>query len=201
MNWQAWLITWLPYGLTLLILFWLFTLTLRDGLTLRTAKISLALILGITMLTIGAKMTYLYLRLRGDQFSQYLIPAYGENYYLRILWDLSQPLLWSLLIGLGLVVVFLILRRILKSPLVDTTDFLVVMLAIIAVGPTNVLVLILGGFGLMLLWQIFKIFSGQKISRLERLQITPFVLVVAMAVMVLSNFPFYFKFLNLLRLI
>jgi len=99
------------------------------------------------------------------------------------------------------VVVFLILRRILKSPLVDTTDFLVVMLAIIAVGPTNVLVLILGGFGLMLLWQIFKIFSGQKISRLERLQITPFVLVVAMAVMVLSNFPFYFKFLNLLRLI
>lgn len=201
MIWFQEILTWLPFGFTLVILFWLFSLTLGGGLSSRTVKISLTAILIVNILTIAGKIIYLFFQSKDEKYRSILESIYGQNYFLKISWDLVNPIFWSIVAGLGLVLLLLMIQKVSRSPLFDQTDLWLILLTMIAVGSTNVLVLILGSFVLMLFLQFFAVIKGKKAVLNFRLQIAPFLLAAAIIILILSNFSWYWQFLALIKLI
>lgn len=200
MTWFNQLIFWVPLTLTGLILLGLFYWELRNKVTVKIAGISLAIVGGIYLLQLGGQTAYLYFMLKKDELGQYLLPGRGTNYFYQTIWAMGQSLVWSLAIGLSLVLVLLILKKILKSPLFDWADLLILILTIIVVGSSSVLILVIGSFLIMIFFLLGFSLRQKKIITEPRLTLSPFLLFVAFAILILNNFEFYWKLLRLLRL-
>jgi len=201
MVWVVRIILWAPIVLSGLILAWLFFLELKDRLSSKTAGRFLAVVIGIYFLDILVKIIYTYFKLKGSSLGQYFLPGSGDNYFYRLIWDYFQPSAWAALSGLGIILILIILRRILKSTIVDKKDLFIIILTVFVVGTSNVLVLIVGSFLLMLFVQLGASIRQKKMVTGWRLKISPFLLPMAILLLILNNFTFYLKFLALLRLI
>lgn len=200
MNWQIQLIFWLPFSLTAIILLGLFYLELKTEVSSRTVGKALAIIISVYFLKIAAQSVYIYFSLKGDELGQHFLPGKGTNYFYQMLWNISQPYLWALAIGLVLVLILFVLRKIMHSSMVDRSDLLIIILTVFVVGASSVLLLIIGSFLLMIFFLSGFNIRKRKIDTRLRLKLAPFLLLVAFIILILSNFNFYWHFLALLRL-
>lgn len=193
------LLFWVPLVLSSVIILWLFYLTLKSKVSPRTASRALAVIVLIYFLRLVTQMTYIYLKFKGDEFGKYLLPPKSDYLY-QVAWQMSSPYVFALAIGLILVIVLLVLRRVLKTEILDRADFLILLLTVFVVGDINVVILVLGSFFLMIFFLIGFSLRQKKINTRARLTLSPFLLLTAFAILVLSNFDFYSNFLILLHL-
>lgn len=202
MIWFSNLIFWVPLSISAIILLWLFYLEIR-GVTVsaRTAGISLLIIVGINILQFLARSLYLYFALKANGLGQYLLPGKGTNYFYQTIWSFGQPYLWTLAIALGLALILLIIKIIMKSPIVDRADLYLITLTAVVVGSSSVLILILASFFLMFIFQLIYSLRQRKLKTSFRLAMAPFLLIVAFVILILNYFEFYWKFLGLLRLV
>lgn len=201
MDWQVKLIFWIPLGLTAIVFLWLLFLEIKGRVSSRLAGKLLAAVIAIYFLQITAQMVLLFFRLRGDEFGKYLLPGSGSKYFYNIYWSLGQPYLWALAVGLILILILILLRFVFRSEIVDRADLFIILMTIFAVGISNVLILILGTFFLMVFFLIGFNLRQKKVNSSARLKLTPFLLFTAIAILILSNFQFYWQFLNMLKLI
>lgn len=200
MIWMTRLIIWLPPVLTAIILIYLLYVEFfRRGIAARTGRRALLIVIAIYILALGAKVTYLYFQLKSDEFGKYLLPP-NSRYFYEAIWAMSSPYLLALIVGFVLILVLLALQKVLHAELVDSSDIYILMLVIFVVGVPSILVLILGSFFLMLFFLLGFSVRQKKMATAARLAITPFLLLVALAILVLNNFNFYLEFLTLLRL-
>lgn len=199
MNWYGYLIFWLPLGLLGLIVLWLFYLELKNQVSLKIARRGFIAVLIITFLEIVSQTTFLYFNLRQDEIGKFLLPPQSDYFY-QAIWMISSAHVWALAIGIILVLVLLLLKRIFRSDLVDRSDLYILLLVVLVVGPSSVVVLILASFFLMIFFLIGFSLREKKIDTRARLSLAPFLLIISFAILILSNFDFYYTFLQLLRL-
>ncbi|KKQ17420.1 MAG: hypothetical protein US31_C0019G0007 [Berkelbacteria bacterium GW2011_GWA1_36_9] len=193
------LIFWVPLVLSSLIILRLFYLELKSKVTSKTAKRSLIAIILIYFLQIATQITYIYIKLKGDDFGKFLLPP-KSNYLYQVAWQISSSYVFALAIGLILILVLLVLRKIFKAEILDKADFYVLLLTVFVVGASNVLILVLASFFLMIFFLIGFSFRQKKITATARVTLSPFLLLTAFAILILQNFEFYQKLLTLLRL-
>ncbi|MCL5407421.1 MAG: hypothetical protein M1429_02915 [Patescibacteria group bacterium] len=193
------LLFWVPLVLSSLIILWLFYLELRSKVSSKTAGRALTAIILIYFLQIATQAVYIYIKFKGDQFGKYLLPP-KSNYFYQIIWQMSSSYVFALAIGLVLVLVLLLLRQVFKAEILDRADFFILLLTVSVVGASSVLVLILGSFFLMTFFLFGFSLKQKKLSTRARLTLAPFLLITAFAILILNNFDFYVKFLQLLRL-
>ncbi|MFA6492850.1 MAG: hypothetical protein WCV58_01785 [Patescibacteria group bacterium] len=199
MNWLFTLLFWVPLVFSCVVVLWLFYLTLVGKISSKAARRALIAVIVIYFLQIAVNITYFYFRLKGDEFGKYLLPP-NSNYLYQAAWAMSSPSVWALAIGIGLVLILLLLRKIFHSEILDRSDFYILLLTIFLVGPSSVLVLVLVSFLLMICFLIGFSFKQKKVDYRAKLILSPFLLIVAFIILILNNFEFYFKFLEMLRL-
>lgn len=199
MNWFAYLLFWVPPIFAGLILVWLFYLTLKGKLSARIAKQSFVLVIIVYFLKIIIQLGYIYFRLRNDEFGKFFLPP-ENNYFYNLIWETSSPYLIALGIGVFIVLVLWLLKKYFGSEILDRSDFYVLLLTIFVVGLSNIIVLILGSLFLMIFFLIGFNLRQKKLNTEARLVLTPFLLIVSLAILVLGNFNFYLEFLEYFRL-
>lgn len=196
------LIFWVPISLTAIVLLWLLYIKLRvKEISVRTANRALILIVLINLVQIGAKIIYIFFNLRSSEFGQYFLPSQGSNYIYQTLWNLCQPYVWATAVALAIILVLMLLRKILHSPIVNQADLIIIFITVFIVGPSSVLVLIIGAFLIMLLFQLTYAITHRQIKSEYRVELSPFLLFTALAILVLSHFTFYLDFLILIKMI
>lgn len=202
MVWVTRMIEWLPLAITAFILIWLLCLNLKKGeITAKTGRRFLLLVLLIYLLQIIAQLVLVYFSMKKSPLGQYLLPGKGTNYFYWLIWDVVQPRFWALVIGLSIVLILWLGKKLLKAPIVNRADIFVILLACFVVGPSNIMILLLSSFVLMIIFQLVVGFRKKiKIKEL-RVEISPFLLITAFLILVLNNFDFYQKFLRFLRLL
>lgn len=201
MTWFIRFITWAPMGIAGLVILRLLYLEIFSKLKDKTVRRALLLVIIVYFLDVLVKIIYLYFQFKRDEFGKYLLPGQGSNYFYTLIWSLSSPYIIALGIGVVLVLVLLILRQLFRAEIVSRLDLYVLILVIFVVGASNVLILILGSFFLMIFFLLGFYFKEKKLDTRARLTVLPFLLVVTLAILVLNNFTFYQNFLTLLRLI
>lgn len=199
MLWFLRLVFWIPLVFSSIVLLWLFYWELKSGVSLKAARRALLVIVVIYFLQIIIQAIYLYVRLKGDEFGQYLLPG-KSNYYYQAIWAMSSSAFVAIAIGLVLILIILALSRIFKARLVDRADLLILFLCVFAVGAASVLILILASFFLMIFFLIGLSVRQKKLNTRARVTLVPFLLITALAILILKNFNFYFDLLKLLRL-
>lgn len=206
MIWFNNLLFWVPLVLSSIIILWLFYLTLKAKNILKAARRGLLAVIIIYFLQIAMTITYFYFRLKGDEFGKFLLPP-KSNYFYQFVWEVSASHVLALAIGVVLVLVLLLLRKIFNSEIVDRADLYILLLTVFVVGASSVLVLVIASFFLMIFFLIGYNLKRKKVDTRAKLVLTPFLLITAFAILILSNLPtdragfdFYQKFLTLLRL-
>jgi len=193
------LIYYVPLALTGLILLWLLYLEVKDELTSRLALRYLLIVILINILQIASQVGLLYWQLKKDPFGQYLLPG-KSDYFTNIAISQSLSLAWPLAAALVIILGLILIRKVLKSTIIDKTDLALITLTFTAVGFSSITVLIGGTFIWMILVQVFAILKNRKKKTEFRLKMTPFLLVVAFIILILNNFDFYWKLLQKLHL-
>lgn len=202
MVWMTRIVEWLPLAITAFILIWLLCINLKKGeIADKTSRRFLLLILLIYFLQIIAQLVWVYFSMKKSPLGQYLLPGQGTNYFYWLVWDVVQPRLWALVIGLSVVLFLWLGKKLLKAPIVNRADIFVIILTCLVVGPSNIMILLLISFILMIIFQLVVGFRKKiKIKEL-RVEISPFLLITAFVILVLNNFDFYQNFLSFLRLL
>lgn len=199
MLWFFRLIFWVPLILTSIVLLWLFYWELKIRVSSKTAGRALAIIIIIYFLQILSQAIYLYFHLKADEFGQYLLPPHSHYFY-QVLWSMSASSVFALAIGLVLVLVLLALGLIFKAKLIDRADIFILLLTVFAVGASNIVILILASFFMMIFFLIGFNIRQKKLNTRARLTLSPFLLITAFAILILNNFTFYFNLLKFLHL-
>lgn len=201
------LLFWVPLVFSSLIILWLFYLELRSQVSSKAAGRALTAVIIIYFLVIATKIIYLYFQFKKDEFGQFLLPP-KSNYFYQVIWMMSSSYVWALMISLILVLILLLLRKVFSAKLVDRSDLYILVMTVFIVGAPSVLILILGSFFLMVFFMIGFSLRQKKINTRSRLTLSPFLLIVALVILILSNLPageagfgFYQNFLRWLRLI
>lgn len=201
MIWLSRIIQWLPLAVAGFVLIWLFCLNLKKGeITEKTARGFLIIILIVYFLQLAGIVCLVYFGMKNNPVGQYLLPGKGTSYFYWFTWETIQPFFWSLIISLGVILILFLGKLLLKSSIVNRSDIFVIILACVVVGPSSIMVLFLGSFLLMIVFQLIVSWQRKLKSNQLRVKIAPFLLIVAFAILILKNFDFYHDFLSFLRL-
>lgn len=199
MDWINFIILWLPLSVIALVFLRLLFLEFRTGdLKDLTAKRSLITVIFVLLAQIAGKTLWFYFELQKSDFGKYFLEG-SNSYFRRTVWYMIQPEVWAFAVAIGFLIVLWLIRKILKSPMFNKADTMIIIMTVLAVGSSSVLVLLVGSLILMLLVHLGlgiyrKNFKGM------RLRFSPFLIFLALAIIVLNNFDFYQEFLGLLRL-
>ena len=197
MLWLSRIITWLPLIAAVIILIWLLRQELlKGGNQEKTLKKAIIVLLAINILAVLFQLSRFYLELKNDPLGQYLLPGKGTNYFFFASWNLLEPLVLALALASFWVILGLIIFKIARRPLFSQSDFYLIFLTAFVVGYPDVLVLLLGSLLLMILIKIIGRLLGKKDLPGLRLRIAPFLIIVALLILIFSIFPFYQFFLN-----
>lgn len=202
MLWLSRIINWIPLLVAVVILLWLLRQDLSNGLARKESlKKAIIIVLVVNLLAILFQLGKFYIALKNDPMGVYLLPGKGNNYFFYSSWNLFEPLVLAIAAGALMVLVGLIIAKVSRRPMFLESDFYVFFLTSLIIGYPNFLVLFLGG---LLLMVIFKI-AGQLIFKQNQIQsrtrIAPFLYLVAILIIILSQFTFYQFFLNRLGII
>lgn len=192
MIWLNRLINWAPYLTTGFILVGTFYREIKGKNSLKTTLGAIGVVLGLILVQMAAKILYIFLQLRNNPLGQYLLSD-KSSYLMQVAWQMAEPFLWTLLVSLGAVLLFLLIK-VLRPAALDQTDLAVVGLTTLAVyAPANVIILLLVGLLSMVIWSLLCRLPG-------RVALAPFLLFWATLILVLANFRFYGAVLSFLRL-
>lgn len=197
MSIARWLIIVIPLVFSVAILLLIFIrLVLFKKLNLKTVKLGLLGIVIVYFLQLLGKLIWTYFALRGSTLGAYLLQdhAYLKDTLLRLAYPFGE----SLLVALIMVFLAYLGLRFYPRPILEKIDLYLIFIASFIVGYPSVFVLLFGSFILMVLIQagslVFK-----KAS--DRLSLSPYLIVGAIIIGVLSNFNFYWQFLGKIKLL
>lgn len=197
MIWISWLIYLIPLVFELAILLVLFKkLTGKMGLVFASAKKFAFLILGAIIVQFLAQLVYVYFQIKTSNIGIYLLK--DGNYIKGTLFGLAQPYIESIIIAVIFTLVFYLIYRFYKQPVIDKVDLVIIFLCSILSSYANIFIVIVGSLLLMVFYQIFNLLFLK--SKTLRVGISPFLILASMATLVLNNFDFYINFLRHLRL-
>ena len=195
MNWLNQLIFWIPLLIVVGILLWLWREDVATGqLPIGKVKKAIKIVVMVIFLQYLLKIGLFYFLLKKDPLGPYLLPGGETNFFFQNIWVALKPLFLATLVAVVLVLIVILIKRLSQRPLFEEVDVYVIFLGSFLVGFPGVLVLLIGTFLLMIIWQLVR---GAK----ERLRLSPFLLFVCLAQLVLNNFQFYQNFLVRLNLI
>lgn len=203
MDWKSQLIFWIPQIIIIIILLGLLAADLKKGIIqLKTVKNAIILIVAVYVLRDLLRVGLFYLALKKDTtgLGQYLLPGQGTKYFQETVWNMYEPFLISILTAILLVLIALIIGKISKRSPLDSSDILILALTSFIAGFPQVFFLLIGSFLLMIASQIFIRFQAKNAGEI-RLRLSPYLIVTTMIMMILANFSFYGRFLNILKLI
>lgn len=194
MVWLNQIIFWAPLIVAVVILLWLWRKTvLNTQIEKKHLRNVIIIILVIYILQILGRLALLYYSLKKSQLGIYLLPGKGTNYFYVTTYDIFKPFVIALAIAAGLALIVFLINRYLKKPWFETNDIYLIFITSFLVGFPGVIILLLATLILMVIWQI--------IFRIQRINFAPFLIFVAILILILSNFPFYQKFLGWIHLI
>ena len=202
MNKAGWLILVIPLVFEIVVLFLLFRRLVlkvaKQNLSLKTAKSALVLILVVLILQLIARAVFAYFQIKQSTLGVYLLKdhTFLKNTALNLAYPYGEALLVALII---LLVGFLALRFYRRSDrtLIEKIDLYIIFMTTLVVGYPNVFVLLLGVLALMILVQFGQIIFKKKN---EPIPISPYLLILAIIILILNNFNFYHNFLSWLSL-
>jgi len=199
MTLAGWLILVIPFVFEIVVLFLLFKRLVlkvaKQNLSLKTAKSALVSILVILILQLIAKLVWAYFQIKQSTLGPYLLQdhAYLKSTALSFIFPYGE----ALLVALIMLIVGFLAFRFYRQPLIEKIDLYIIFLTTLVVGYPNVFVLLAGTFVLMIFIQL-----GEKLlKKNERLAISPYLLILAIIILILNNFNFYYEFLAKLKLI
>ena len=194
------IVFWIPLIVVVVVLLWLWRkMLLNEPLEISKLKNVTIIIVGIYVLKMIFQVGLLYYSLKQNPLGMYLLPGQGTNYFAQSVWLLIQPLVLGILVGSGLVLLALAVKRLTKRPWFDLTDYFILFITGFLMGFPNVLLLLVGSLLLMIIWQIFVLLLLKRTLE-ERLSLSPFLILVTVIHLILINFDFYQQFLTTLRL-
>ncbi len=190
-------IFWLPFAVTIVIFLVLFYLEVfRKEIKQSLAQKATLIVLVIFGVQIVLKIIFFYFYTKSSGLGQYLLKEPG--YVTRNVWYIVSAYLGNVLIGAILLLLAVIAQKISKKTFFEKADFWIIFITAFVAGFPGVIVMLIGALILMILVQAFKLifYKSQK-----RLSLTPFLLLGAIIVGILSSFSFYIQFLQNLKLI
>lgn len=202
MLWLNQIIFWIPLLVTAAVLLWLFREDALTGtLPIVKAKRAIKIVAAVIFIQYLARIGLFYWSLKKDPLGKYLAPGQGTNYFAQNIWSITQPLLLAFFIALVLVLIVILIMRFSKRPLFEEVDPYIIFLTSFIVGFTGIFILLVASFLLMIIWQIARAKVRKTPLNQFRQRLSPFLLLVALAQLILANFAFYQNFLIHLHLI
>jgi len=203
MTLAGWLILVIPLVFEIVVLFLLFKRLVikvaKHNLSLKTAKSALVLILVVLILQLIARSVFAYFQLKQSTLGVYLLK--DHSFLKNIALSLAYPYGEALLVALIMLLVGFLALRFYRRPdrtLIEKIDLYIIFMTTLVVGYPNVFILLIGTFVLMVFIQLGEIILKKKN---ERLAISPYLLILAIIILILNNFNFYYEFLIKLKLI
>jgi len=196
MTLAGWLIIVTPLVFEVAVLFLLFKrLVVNRDLSIKTAKRALVIIVAVFILPLIVKLVWAYFQIKESTLGPYLLQdhTYLKNTALSFIFPYGESILAALIM---LILSFLALRFYRRS-MIDKIDLYIIFITTLVVGYPNVFVLLAGVFLLMILVQVVKIVKKKN----ERLAISPYLLSLAIIILILNNFDFYHNFLSWFSLV
>lgn len=197
MNTAGWLILVIPLVFEIVVLFLLFKRLVikvaKQNLSFKTAKSALVLILVVLILQLIAKLVFAYFQIKQSTLGVYLLK--DHTFLKNTALGLAYPYGEALLVALIMLLLGYLALRFYRRPMIEKIDLYLLFITALVVGYPNVLVLLIGTFALMILIQFGRILKKKN----ERLAISPYLIIVAMIILVLNNFRFYADFLSWLN--
>lgn len=202
MNFLEKSVLYAPQVIAAIVLLFLLFFDLKNRLSLKQAKISTLIIvlIKILQLFLGIFLFYWQLKNSNNPLSAYLLPGKGSNYFWLQVWQVSQGLLWNLVIALLITLILVYFARLTKKPWFEKADYWVIFSVFFLVGLTGLLPVLIGSLVIMVCFQLFSLMR-KKANLKNRLKLVPFLIIAALIQLILLNFSFYQHFLETLRLI
>lgn len=211
------IIFWIPFLIVVGILLWLWRQDVLDGaIPLDKLKNAIIVVVAIYILQLLARIGLLYYFLKKDPLGAYLLPGQGTNFFVQNIWATLKPLFLATLVAVVLALIVILIKRLIQRPLFEDVDVYVIFLTSFLVGFPGIFVLLIGTFLLMIIWQLVRgaVLSFDRLrtipSEVEglktplnqfRVRLSPFLIFVCLAQLVLNNFHFYQSFLVKLHLL
>ena len=182
------------------VLLWLWRkMLMNEPLEISKLKNAAIIIVGVYVLKMLFQVGLMYYSLKQNPLGVYLLPGQGTNYFVQSVWLLTKPLVLGVLVGVGLVLLALAIKRLTNRPWFDLTDYFILFITGFIMAFPNFLLLLVGSLALMIIWQIsVSLILKRPIQ--ERLPLGPFLILVTVIHLILINFNFYQQFLTTLRL-
>lgn len=201
MIWISQIVFWIPLIFSVSALIFCFRqIILKKNLPPKALRnLTLAVVI-LYILQVLSRIYIFYWQLKKSAFGNYLLPGKGSSFFIDNVWTtFLEPFVIMAVTALVLILLIFLTRRFIKRPLFEDSDWIVLILTIFPVGFPNLIVLIFASFLLMIIFQIFQKLTFKK-SFGDRLEIAPFLIFSSLAILVLTNFPFYHNFLNFVGL-
>lgn len=184
----------IPLLVIVVILIWLFRReVLGNTLEKKNLKTILFIFVFLILASIIARFLFTYFSLKPTSLGPYLLKDRG--YIISYIYAMLSPYLYGALAGLILMLAGYLAATKMNRPLFEMKDYYIIFLTSFVVGFPNVLILIIGSLILMLFSQILARKADNRVS------MAPYLLIAAIFILILNNFSFYLKFLNLLHLV
>jgi len=203
MTLAGWLIIAIPLVFEVVILFLLFKRLVikvaNHNLSLKTAKTALVLVIIFLILQLIARSVFAYFQIKQSTLGVYLLK--DHSFLKSTALSLAYPYGEALLVALIILLVGFLAFRFYRRPdrtLIEKIDLYIIFMTTLVVGYPNVFVLLLGGLALMILAQFGQIIFKKKN---EPIPISPYLLILAITILILNNFNFYYEFLLKLKLL
>jgi len=199
MIWLNRLIFWLPQIIVGAIFLWLFFQKIRQKLTVNSIRKAIILMVAVYVIQILIRIGFFYWQLKNDPLGTYLMPGKGSYFFYQTIWQMTLPLVAAIVAAIFLVILVSFVKKVTHRPLFNEEDTWIIFLTTLAVGYPNVYVLLFGSLILMVIIQLIETVRKRNDPNREiRLSIDSYLLIVALAIIILNNFAFYNKLLNLI---
>lgn len=202
MNWANQIVFWIPLLIVVGILLWLWRKDITTGqLQIGKVQKAIKIVVVVILIQYGLKIGLFYWFLKKDPLGSYLLPGGGTNFFLQNVWVALKPLFLATLVAVVLVLMVILIKRLIQRPLFEDIDVYVIFLTSFLVGFPGIFVLLIATFLLMIIWQLINGAVTRSSLSQFRLRLSPFLLFVCLAQLVLNNFSFYQNFLSWLHLV
>ena len=196
MDWLNQLIFWIPLLIVVGILLWLWREDVTTGqLQIVRVRKAIKIVVIVIIIQYLLKIALFFWFLKKDPFGPYLLAGEGTNFIFQNIWVMIKPLLLATLVALVLVLIVILIKRVTQRPLFEEVDIYVIFLTSFLVGFPGIFVLLIGAFMSMIIWQLIHSALSKSPLNQFRLRLSPFLLIVTIANLILLNFRFYQNFL------
>jgi len=197
MTLARWLILVIPLVFDVVVLFLLFKrLVINQNLSIKIAKCATILVIAMFFVQLVAQLILAYFQIKQSTLGVYLLEDQG--YLVRSALTIAYPYAEALLVALVFLLVGFLAFRYYQRPIIEKIDLYIIFMSILVVGYPNVFVLLISAFVLMVLVQLGQMAFFRKN---ERLSFTPYLIFLAIIILILNNFNFYNDLLLKLKLL